>query len=590
MPVQSKIRNVQILVDLLKQFKIKDVVLSPGGSDIPIIHLLESDKFFNCYSVVDERNNAYFALGLSQEKNMPVACVCTSGTAVCNLLPGITEAFYQNAPIIAITADKNPYFQSQLETQKIEQTNMFRDVVKKIVSLPVIKNSDDEWLCNRLINEALLEVEHHGNGPVQINIPVVGDTGEFYEGNEGKERKINRVELPISKNIWQNYANMLKNKKIMVVVGQNIVFTEKDEENMSEFFEKSNSFYAIEHISNLKCKGTINTYPITEIGGLNEELTPNLVISIGNNLAAYNLKPFLRKNYKNIETWNIDPSGKVRDAYKSLVNIFECNPSYFFENIIEFMNEESNHDYYKEWKTVSDIIDFNDLPYSNIYVGKKISETIPDNSILHLAILNSTRITQLFDIPKNIHVYSNVGALGIDGCLATFIGQAMATKEKAYLLIGDLSFFYDMNAAAIRNIGNNIRIIMINNYGGSEFHFFMGKERISTINNYICAEHCHNAEGWIKSLGYEYLKVHSKEKIDEALEKAAQDSDKPIFIEIISNMEDDAKNTHEVYNKNKYILGKHIGGITGIKEIVASKLTSEQKNKMKNFIKKIKGK
>ena len=233
MAVYSNIKNVQILIKLLKQFNIKDVVLSPGGSDIPIIHSLETDDFFNCYSVVDERNNTYFAMGLSQEKNVPVACVCTSGTAVCNFLPGITEAFYQDVPIIAITADKNPYFQGQLETQKIEQTNMFSDVVKKMVSLPVVKNAEDEWLCNRLVNEALLEVDHHGKGPVQINIPVVGDTGEFFEDEFKEERKITRIELPMQSEVWKQYSQKLQGKKVMVVVGQNILFDKKDKENMS---------------------------------------------------------------------------------------------------------------------------------------------------------------------------------------------------------------------------------------------------------------------------------------------------------------------------------------------------------------------
>ena len=71
-------------------------------------------------------------------KQKPVACICTSGTAACNYLPGITEAFYQNVPVLAITADKNPYFQNQLETQKINQMGIFQGVVKYEVELPIV--------------------------------------------------------------------------------------------------------------------------------------------------------------------------------------------------------------------------------------------------------------------------------------------------------------------------------------------------------------------------------------------------------------------------------------------------------------------
>ena len=172
----SNHKSVQILLSLMKKFDIRDVVLSPGGSDIPLIHSIETDDFFTCYSVVDERSAAYYAMGVAQEKSRPVACICTSGTAVCNYVPGITEAHYQNVPVLAITADKNPYYQDQLETQKIKQNNIFTDVVKKSVDLPVVQSADDEWLCNRLVNEALLELNHHGTGPVQINIPIVGLT------------------------------------------------------------------------------------------------------------------------------------------------------------------------------------------------------------------------------------------------------------------------------------------------------------------------------------------------------------------------------------------------------------------------------
>ena len=110
----SVLRNVQILVAYLKEYDIQDIVMSPGGSDIPLIHSIETDSFFKCYSVVDERSAVYFAIGLAQEKNRPVACVCTSGTAVSNYMPGMTEAFYQDVPVLAITADKNPLFQGQL--------------------------------------------------------------------------------------------------------------------------------------------------------------------------------------------------------------------------------------------------------------------------------------------------------------------------------------------------------------------------------------------------------------------------------------------------------------------------------------------
>lgn len=121
----------------------------------------------------------YYGIGLAQQTKSPVACICTSGTAVSNYLPGMTEAFYQDVPIVAITADKDPYRLNQLMLQKTQQVNIFESVTKKSVNLPVVRGGNDRWYCERLINEALSELDHHGTGPVHINIPIVENSAVY---------------------------------------------------------------------------------------------------------------------------------------------------------------------------------------------------------------------------------------------------------------------------------------------------------------------------------------------------------------------------------------------------------------------------
>ena len=489
---------------------------------------------------------------MTQVKSSPAACICTSGTAVCNYVPGITESFYQDAPVLAITADKSPYFQGQLETQKIDQTQVFNGVVHKSVDLPIINSSEDEWLCNRLVNEALLELRRHCSGPVHINIPIIGRT-DLYDCKQLKqERKITLVN-PNDKAMWSRIAEKLINKKILIVVGQNIVFSQGDIENLNRFFRKYNCIYAVEHLSNLNCDGCVWTYPVTEMR-LNtsmQSLLPDIVISLGNNLSAYQLKTYLRANYLTIENWLVSEHGTVRDPYKCLTNVFECSVSQFFESILQVTSTNNNsHSYYGTWKSELAKIIISDFDFNNLYVAKKLAQIIPENSLLHLAILNSTRVMQYFPLAYGVRTFSNVGALGIDGCFSTFAGQAAATNCLAFLLIGDLSFFYDMNAAGLRSISSNIRVILLNNGGGSEFHFFMGKDHISTINSYICAEHKKTAKGWIESLGYRYYSASSKDEFDKVIPNFAMDSDKPIFLEVFTDMEEDAKKTKKMYADN----------------------------------------
>lgn len=586
----SNITSVQILIALLKKFDIRDIVLSPGGSDIPIIHSIENDNFFSCYSVVDERSAAYYAMGIAQVKDRPVACVCTSGTAVCNYVPGITEAYYQNVPVLAITADKNPYFQDQLETQKINQLNIFSGVVKKAVEIPLIQVDDDKWLCERLINEALLELDHHGKGPVHINIPIIERTDIYDCQMLPNVRGIKRITANCKKATWEDYANKLVNKKILVVVGQNVRFSQTDIDNLNTFYEQFDCIFSVEHLSNLECNGRVFTYPLSEMCNLAAipELKPDIVISMGNNLSAYGLKPYLRNCSHFMENWLISEEGKVRDAYKCLTNIFECSVSEFFSNIVSCVEKESEsgHEYYMTWTKEMEKIELPQFEFSNFYVGMKLAESIPENSLLHLAILNSTRIMQYFNLASGVRTYSNVGALGIDGCFSTFAGQAAVTEELAYLVIGDLSFFYDMNAAGVKSIGPNVRVIMLNNGGGSEFHFFMGKEKIPTINSYICAEHNKTAEGWIRSLGYDYYSASNSDEFNNVLTILSQKSTRPVFVEVFTDMEEDALKTRSFYDENRK---RYEAKGSIVKGVVRSILSEKQVEKVKNVMRVIKG-
>ena len=549
----SNMKNVGILIALLKEYNIKNLVLAPGGSDIPIIHSVEEDPFFECFSVVDERSLVYFAMGLSQEKNMPVACICTSGTAVSNFLPGITEAYYQNVPIVAITADKNPYFLEQLETQKINQMNIFNNVCKKCVDLPLINSEMDEWLSSRLINEALLELYHHGTGPVQINIPIMGDTTVYTEDKLPKVKKINLVESTAENYEWDKYKKRLSEvKKILVVVGQNVDFKDATVVKMSMMMKKYGCVFSVEHMSNIDFDGCVHTYPLTEMqkNNLSKELIPDIVISMGNNVASYAIKSILRANHSHIEHWEIDPCGRRRDTYMCLTTVFECSVDWFLDKILDYEYKGASCDYLNLWNKHIGKLQYPEFQYSNFYIAKLLAKSIPENSILHLAILNSTRIMQFFKLNPGVRTYSNIGALGIDGCLSTFIGQAVSTDKLAFCLIGDLSFFYDMNAASIRHLSNNARIIMLNNGGGSEFHFFMGKEKIPTINKYISVANNRIAKGWVESLDYKYYAIQNTEQADQIIPLLAQKSDRAIFVEVFGDMEEDARLSRIFYESN----------------------------------------
>lgn len=559
----TKMINVQILISLMKKHNIKNIVLSAGTRHAPVARCVENDPFFKTYSIVDERSAGYFALGIARQTGEPVAIACTSSTATCNYLPAIAEAYHQNIPLLVLTGDRDPYLLGQLEDQMIDQPGMYEHFVKKTVDLPIVRyrSKYDFWYCERLVNEALLELTHHGKGPVHINFRVTGTVPEMIDDtiDELPQTKlIERISYNTKQEKWQECISELKSaKRILVICGMNNNVADIELEYMKKFFEKYNCVFSIEHMSNIKFDGALLTFMAAQTlseAGFAETLMPDIVISLGGNFISA-LKGQLRANQRKFKHWSITETGEIVDCFYSLNKTFECSIEYFFKYFVENVQEDikNNREYYTLWKEqIQKVKYIQNLEFTNMYAIENLSKKIPDNSILHLGILNSTRIMQHYELPEHIKVYSNIGTDGIDGSMSTFLGQAFSTDEQAFLVFGDLSFFYDMNSIGIRHIKNNVRIMMVNNGGGGEFHFTMGKERFAKLDEHIAASHNASAKEWVESRGFKYLSAKNKEEFNKNLEKFVnEDSDKPMFFEVFTDRDKDGKTLRELYSINK---------------------------------------
>ena len=214
-------KNILQLVALLEAHGITKVVLCPGSRNIPLVHTLSNHPNFTCYPVTDERSAGYFAIGLALNGGKPAAVCCTSGTALLNLHPAVAEAFYQNVPLVVISADRPAAWIGQMDGQTLPQPGVFQNLVKKSVNLPEIHTEEDEWYCNRLVNEALLETKHHGKGPVHINVPISEPLFQFTSDALPEVRVITRYQ---GLNVYDRDYNdlidrMNKYQKRMIIVG-----------------------------------------------------------------------------------------------------------------------------------------------------------------------------------------------------------------------------------------------------------------------------------------------------------------------------------------------------------------------------------
>ena len=300
------------------------------------------------------------------------------------------------------------------------------------------------------------------------------------------------------------------------------------------------------------------------------------------------IKEQLRLQPNTFEHWGIEPSGEIIDMYKSLTNVFECSPEFFFSYFLsqEIPTKEENKLYQDLIRDYVSNIKLCEVPFSNNTVIRDFIKNIPNHSILHLSINNSIRLVNYYGLPnRSIKVYANIGTHGIDGCLSSYIGQAITSDELSFLIIGDLSFFYDMGAMRIRHIPPTARILMINNFGGGEFHYSTTLERDPTMDLHTSAAHQTKAELWVKSVGFKYFGVHNEKEYQVALtEFMNKNIQQPIFIEVFSDMEIDATGTHTLENNNLQITAKeNIKRI--LKKTIINTIGNSSVSKLKSIIK-----
>ena len=534
--------NIELVVNLLKQNNISDVVISPGGTNIPFIKKMQDDGFFNCYSVIDERSAAYIAIGIYLQKRKPVVILCTSAQATRNYVPGLTEAYYKRIPILALTMEKHVRFKYQEYMQAPDQTSLPNDCVKKSFELPFISDINDYYHSMRSINEAIIELTKDGMGPVQLCVPWL-DFSLFDV----------TPEFRVIRHYHTNdiFVDNLTTKKILVVVGEHIPFTELEIDSINTFCNKTNSVIYVNHLSNFNNDFTIEGNHLLLCSRTEDinEIKPDVIISIGGQTGDYPFYlTFSKNSLSNIEHWRICEDGKVIDTYDKLTRVYQGKLEDFFNSVNSNCND---HTFYELWKRkLSNLSNTFEVPFSNVSIAQYLHDKIPNSSIIQFSILNSLRIWNLFKLDQSIECYSNVGAFGIDGGMSTLIGQSMVTNKLCFMIIGDLAFFYDMNSLSVRHIKNNVRILLINNNGGIEFK--LNGENRELQNKFIAAADYHgSAKGWSESCGFEYISAHSMDEFRKNSNKFISDSPKPILFEAFVTDKDESEAYLSLIENNK---------------------------------------
>jgi 2-succinyl-5-enolpyruvyl-6-hydroxy-3-cyclohexene-1-carboxylate synthase len=345
-------------------------------------------------------------------------------------------------------------------------------------------------------------------------------------------------------------------RRVLVAVGQHLPFTPAQEEALGRFALRYDAVVYTNHLSNYHGPNAVNASVfITNIGlKKHAEYRPDLVITIGGQIGDYDFDGMMRRIP--FEHWRVHEDGMVRDTYGKLTKVFEFADEEFFATLATQADAAPASTYYADlWaKGNAERSIPEKLPLSHAFVAAELAPRIPPGSIMHFAILSSFRNWSFFELDPTVESYSNVAAFGIDGCLSTFIGHAAATDQLSFLVIGDLSFFYDMNAIGIRGIGSNARVILVNNGGGGEFRLYSNaadKNFGEGANEFIAAAgHNGPARAWVESMGWDYAAANSKQDVSNLAFCILEVSERPRLLEVFTTMQDDSDGVRVIREAN----------------------------------------
>lgn len=538
-------KNILQLVALLVEHGVSQVVVCPGSRNAPLVHTLASHSFFTCHSVTDERSAGFYALGLALNGGKPAAVCCTSGTALLNLHPAVAEAFYQQVPLVVISADRPAAWIGQMDGQTLPQPGVFGSLVKKSVTLPEMHTDEEAWFCNRLVNEALLELNHHGKGPVHINVPIAEPLFRFTAETLPEVRVITRYQgLNVYDKAYDELIARLNSySRRMMVVGQmNLIYL--FERKICKLLYKHFAWLT-EHTGNRTVPGVAVKNFDAILYALKEaeqqKLAPELVITYGGHIVSKRLKQFLRQHPPR-EHWHVSPDGEVADLFGSLTTVIEMDPFEFLEKIA-YLLENKPVEYPKAWEFQSKKLAAPAFGYSEMAAVGRLIGSLPEEAALHLGNSSTVRYAQLFTVPETVEVCCNRGTSGIEGSLSTALGYASASEKLNFIVLGDLSFFYDMNALWMGEIRPNVRILLLNNGGGEIFEALPGLKMKPRTHRFVTASHTVSAEGWAVERGFAYRAVHNGAELEEAMAAftAPEATEKPLFVEVFTDKADDVR-------------------------------------------------
>ncbi|WP_102345201.1 2-succinyl-5-enolpyruvyl-6-hydroxy-3-cyclohexene-1-carboxylic-acid synthase [Bacillus sp. Marseille-P3661] len=487
---------VAAFIDELVRSNVKQIVVSPGSRSTPIAMVAADHPDMKVWLNVDERSAAFFALGIAKASRQPVAIVCTSGTAVANYMPAIVEAKESQIPLIVLTADRPHELRDIGAPQAIDQIHIFGKQVKWFVEMAIPEDTPEmlryvRTVAARAVSTAILGP----SGPIHLNFPfrepltaVIEDDEIWRAGLENRKQFVkvdHSHKIPEALQIDTLVKTLQNSKKGIIICGP----YDRPEfaPAVVALAEKIGFPILADPLSQLRSGLHSKDLIIDSYDAfLRDEqiatnLIPETVIRFGAMPVSKALTLFLKRNPQ-IHQFMIDGDGLWRDPTLLTSSVMHADPTLFCEKLVDSFSKNdisSDSQWLNTWTAVDQIAGESLQQLGNAseqFEGNvilQLADCLPSDSTLFVGNSMPIRDVDSFFLAneQSIRVLANRGANGIDGTISSALG-ASTVSEPLVLVLGDLTFYHDLNgllAAKLHHL--NATIIIINNDGGGIFSF-----------------------------------------------------------------------------------------------------------------------
>jgi len=530
-----KIPLAQAVIEIFRQKEIQHIVISPGSRNAPLTMGFTNQEGFTCYSIADERCAAFFALGLAQQLQKPVAVVCTSGSAVLNYYPAVSEAYYSEIPLLIVSADRPKSKIDIGDGQTIRQENVFANHI--VFSANLTENASEH---NDSLIVSAIETAISQKGPAHINVPF---EEPLYETllkptyiPKVTTSAIEEAEFTLATKFISEWQLA---KKKLILVGE-LLPNAIEQKYIDSLAEDKSVLVLLEKTSNLHHSSFIDRID-TLISTFTEEeklnFQPDILLTFGGMVVSKRIKSLLR-NYQPKQHWHIDEI-RAYDTFDCLSQHFKTNSTSFLSQLLaenNVVDSKYQNDFQSIWqdRLVKHEKYMSEIPFSDFKVFDFLSRNLPENIQLQVSNSSPIRYLQLVPCNKTIEVFCNRGTSGIDGSTSTAIGAAVANKKPTVLITGDISFLYDSNALWNNYIPKNFKIILINNSGGGIFRILPGHQETETFNTFFETSHQLTAEHLAKMYDFEYTSAQNENELHSVWVSFISNQNTPSILEIFT--------------------------------------------------------